>query len=170
MVDLPAPLGPRKPTTWPAGDVERHVADGGVVAVVLGQVARRGSCGSLVEVVAGREITIRGAGGFWQGGRYVRRFGERAFAAIKRSWVRSQSTLADGTVGRYFGRGRPVRTARRTSGSGDWRSPAIYPSAGIPVSDTTGMRADRTDRGFYDRDCGGPECIPRSPEGGPNHG
>ena len=38
VVDLPAPLGPRKPTTCPR-HVEGHVADGGVVAVVLGQVA-----------------------------------------------------------------------------------------------------------------------------------
>ena len=39
VVDLPAPLGPRKPTTCPLRHVEGHVADGGVIAVILGQVA-----------------------------------------------------------------------------------------------------------------------------------
>ena len=39
VVLLPAPLGPRKPTTCPLGDVEGDVLHGGVIAVVFRQVA-----------------------------------------------------------------------------------------------------------------------------------
>lgn len=36
VVDLPAPLGPRKPVTTPRSDGEAEVVDGGDIAVALG--------------------------------------------------------------------------------------------------------------------------------------
>ena len=39
VVDLPAPLGPRKPSTWPGLHLEGNVVHGGQVAVTFGQVA-----------------------------------------------------------------------------------------------------------------------------------
>ena len=37
VVDLPAPLGPRKPVTIAGADGEGEIVDGGLVAVALGQ-------------------------------------------------------------------------------------------------------------------------------------
>ena len=46
VVDLPAPLGPRKPRTSPGSTREGEVVDGEQAVVVLGQVLRldHGAC------------------------------------------------------------------------------------------------------------------------------
>ena len=51
VVDLPAPLGPRKPVTMPGRTVKRQVVDGELVAVALAQMSRHRSPEAMIAAV-----------------------------------------------------------------------------------------------------------------------